>query len=196
MESTRTRLAVEGALIVVSIVLGFVVNEWRQSLADRDLAAAALERFEAEIQGNLGVMEPQIAAHRSWIDALARPGATEGTRTAFEAIFRNRPGDPANVRPLSRAAWDAAVSTGTLRLLDYETAAKLSEIYVAQESVYGNVTRLMLSVLYTPATFDPTQQAVAVDVLRWALTEVEGNERFLADLYRKHLPAIRAVTGE
>lgn len=100
----------EAVLIVASVALGFVVNEWRQAVADRELAARVIRNVRAEVEHNLATIGPQVKRHQQIIKTLA---ANNG---------RERQG-----------AWDVL------------------------------------------------------------LTEMEGNERYVLELYEKHLPALRAA---
>ena len=68
-------------------------------------------------------------------------------------------------------------------------------MYQTQTSVYDNLVRMMSSALYTPSTFDPASRAASVPMMRGLIAEVEGNERFILELYQRHLPAIRAAAN-
>jgi hypothetical protein len=54
-------------------------------------------------------------------------------------------------RKMRRAAWDTALSTGSLRLIDYDLAAALSEIYGMQDYAAATFTKNFAD----PSFFDP-----------------------------------------
>ena len=89
------------------------------------------------------------------------------------------------------------MASGALRLLDYDLAARLAEIYGAQITTYDSLGRMITSALFTTAMFDPAVRDQAIQVGRHVIEEVEGNERYLKGLYEKHLPALKdAVRAE
>jgi hypothetical protein len=95
-------------------------------------------------------------------------------------------------RPVSRffrrAAWDTALSTGALRLVDYDRAAGLSEIYQTQDIFKRNLDNTGLS---ATDWFEPTAREATVRKLYMAMVEVQYDERqLLLPLYRKYLPLI------
>jgi hypothetical protein len=182
----------EAVFIVASVGLGFAVAQIRESRADHELVERVLDRLQAEVEQNLAILEPQIAAHRRWMDALAQSDSASGSQTAFDFMMAVRPtGVETNIAPLRHAAWDTAVATGALRLIDYDIAAVLSEIYGAQTTTYDSLGRMVTSAIYMPAMFDGAMRRPAIQVGRYVITEVEGNERYLRDLYQKHLPVLR-----
>ncbi len=115
----------------------------------------------------------------------------EPSKIALDVIGESLPGGSISAVPMKRAAWDAAVSSGALRLLDQGLVERYSEIYVAQEQIYGDDVSWLKTVLYRPENFDPRQQKVAVATLRGALGELAGNETYMRDLYKRELPAIK-----
>lgn len=58
LAGTSSRLLLESALIVLSVLIGFALSEWRAGRVDRERAAAALENFRREINENLAELEP------------------------------------------------------------------------------------------------------------------------------------------
>jgi hypothetical protein len=107
-------------------------------------------------------------------------------------MFALRPGEDVTIGlPLNQAAWNTAVSTGALRLLEYDVAAALSEIYGYQTLMAENHNRLVGSALYNAGTFNPATRAESVRLLWGVMAEVAGNEQTLLALYRKHLPLLR-----
>ena len=196
---TPAHWLLEGLLIVVSVGLAFGVAQFRESRENHELAARVLKSLHAEVEHNLAILQPENAAHRKWVDALAKADTSKSSQTGLDVFFATRPELPAEFRtafpPLRRGAWDAALSTGALRLIDYDVVAAFSDIYQMQELVSGAVKTLASSGLSSTAAFDPASRAVSVRQLVLAMTEVEGTERLLLDLYRQHLSTIRAAAN-
>lgn len=92
-----------------------------------------------------------------------------------------------------RAAWDTALSTGALRLLDYDLAAGLSEIYQMQELFKGNLEKVGVS---STDWFDPAAREAAVRKQYMGQIELQYDESYLLlPLYRKYLPLIASAMG-
>jgi hypothetical protein len=189
----------EGLFIVLSVALGFGVAEFRESRANHELAARVLESLQAEVEHNLAVLEPMVPIHSEWVKALARVDTSKSTQGGIDVFFATRPKLPADAKSpfpfLRRSAWDAALSGGALRLIDYDVAASLADIYRVQEIATANVDRLATGPLSSTATFDPASLAASVRLLWLTVADIQSAEATLLDLYRQHLPKIRAAAN-
>jgi hypothetical protein len=214
MSNARSRigaLLVEGAFIVVSVLLGFAVAQYGEDRADRQLATRALTSLQAELEYNLALVEPYIAFHRAHIQTLqpyvtlqrradvggAPPGVAADDASGFEVFVKVRPPLPSNAEadtPLvRRAAWDAASSSGALRLIDYGLIASLSEIYEMQDHLAAAAGRTPIT---SPAFFDPRNRVASIRQAQTALSEVVWTEQRLVNLYRQQLPPLRAAAAD
>jgi hypothetical protein len=197
---------VEGLFIVFSVALAFWVTQVREERQSHELAGRVLKGLEAEVQANLVTLEPFIDIQQKWLNAMGKLGSDTGRQTGFPVcptsstacgvFFATRPdlGDIKTSFPIfRRAAWDTALSTGALRLVDYDLAAGLSEIYQMQELFRSNLDKIGLA---STDWFDPAAREAAVRKLYMAMVEVQYDERqLLLPLYRKYLPVIAAAAG-
>lgn len=192
---SMTRGLVECLLILVSVGVGYLAAQYGEYRQERELAATVLRGLQREVESNLALLEPQIEVHERWEEALLHTDMSGDDRTAYEVMFASRPGAEVTLGvPLSSAAWNMAVTTGALRLFDYEVAVAVSEIYEYQLLMTERINTTVLASLYTPAVFDPGSNAIAVRMLWGSLAEVTGNEKFMRDLYRKHLATLQQAT--
>ncbi len=189
----------EGLFIVVSVVVGFGVAQFGEYRANRELATRALRNLQAELEHNRAILEPLMPIHSKWVEALARADTSNSDRSGLDIFFATRPALPADAKSpfpfLRRSAWDAAMSGGALRLIDYDVAAALSEIYRVQEIATENVDRLARGALSSTTTFDPASRVASVRLLWLTVSDIESAEATLLDLYRQHLPTIRAAAS-
>ena len=186
----------EGLFIVISVTLGFGVAQYRESRANRELAARVLNSLQAEVEHNLATLEPFVPRHLTWMEALQKADVSKSTQNGFDVFMATRPaGGDLNFPFLRRSAWDAAVSGGTMRLIDYDVAAALSDIYVTQAVVTANVDRLANGAFSSTATFEPASRAASVRLLWLTMADIQFSEATLLDLYRRHLSAIRAAAN-
>lgn len=197
-ERPRSRFLFESLLIVLSVVLGYVVTQWRERVAEEELAARVLDDVFVEVQANLEQVDAQIARHRQIAADLeaAMPGlaAAPPEQSGLQFLFNTVGGDFSG-RPLRRAAWDAAVSGGALRLVDYEVAAILSDIYVAQDNVYEALLLQTNLIVFAPDTFDPERRQEVLMMMRSLLDEAIGRETLMKQKYEEYLPRLREAAA-
>lgn len=185
------RLAAEGLLIVLSVVLGLALNEWRQKQAERELAHRVLANFRREITQNLQILEKVQPGHAELARRLAAAAAGSRPETnAFAVIMAEMPRGGLGGEPLHEAAWETASSTGALRLLDYETASKISEVYVVQRFFMEGTTQRTIGSLLAPENFDPGAKQVMLQAQHMALNEFSTQEAYLMGVYRRTLKAL------
>jgi hypothetical protein len=192
MQRERSRLLIEVGFILVSVGVGFGLARLGDYWSDRALAEEALINLREEVEASASALDSLLVKHRAWQAALSQPGNSAAGENAFMTLFATRPDSAATIGvPLRAVAWNTAVSTGALRLLDYDVASALSEIYAYQALMTENHNRFTSAALYAPATFDPAQRDIAVRLLQGVMSEIVGNEGHLLTLYQKHLPLLR-----
>jgi len=203
---TLSHWLVEGVFIVVSVALGFWVTQYREERQNRELVARVLKGLDAEVQYNVATLEPYADIQTRWIAAMEKLGDAKDRETGFPVcpasstacgvFFATRPdlGRLKSSFPLfRRAAWDTALSTGALRLLDYDLVAGLSEIYQMQDLYRDNLEKIRIS---STDWFDPRAREAAVHKLYMGMIEIQWDEQqLLLPLYRKYRPLIAAASG-
>ena len=201
---TAVHWLLEGLFIVMSVALGFGMAQFRESRLNHELAARVLKELQTEVEHNLSIVEPQITLHQRWVASLSTwlkthetADTSKGTETARDVFMATWPDLNLNQLKhpfphLQRVAWDAALSTGALRLIDYDVASGLSEIYQWQDAVQTEVEKLPTS---QTAFFEPASQRAAVFQLAFGIDAVVLTEGFLLQAYHRHLPAIRSAAN-
>ena len=94
-----------------------------------------------------------------------------------------------------RGAWDAALSTGALRLIDYDIVASLSHIYQLQTFYSEGVSRMVAAVSSTPS-FDPASRNLVAQQLAADLGSVIFAEQTLMRAYQESLPGLQKATAD
>ncbi|MGH7577829.1 MAG: hypothetical protein ACREM1_22250 [Longimicrobiales bacterium] len=192
--STSSRLLLESALIVLSVLIGFALSEWGSRRADHARAAEAVENFRLEIQDNLTALDNLYPKHVWLAERLADAidsGTLEGETgfDVFAALHAEGQVEPTNLR---EAAWQTAVSTGVLRLLDYDVAALLSETYLIQETIMTTTIQLMSDRLSDESNFDPQARDVMIRVWHRLVSDLAGQEKALVERYQLTLQELPA----
>jgi predicted DNA-binding protein with PD1-like motif len=191
----------EALLIVASVLLAFGVDEYREARTNRALAVRVLNGLRTEIEHNMKSVEAQQRLHQRWVNALGgwlqqdSQAMATGSPTGWNVFVATWPEFNKNdikapfIAP-RRGAWDAALSTGALRLIDYDVSARLSQIYDWQSSLAKAIDALPYS---STSFFDPASRRPAVEHVAFQLEAIALTEGFLLEAYREHLPAIRAA---
>ncbi len=127
-----SRVLVESALVVGSILLALGLDEWSEGQDFQDLATLSLVNFEREIQQNRLRLEDVTPFHVGLRDVLANMdmGGAAVPATTIRNILEG-------IQPalLVSTAWETAVATGALGYMDYDVVAGLSRTYNLQEQL-------------------------------------------------------------
>jgi hypothetical protein len=187
------RLAFESALIILSVLLGLALNEWGERRRERNRAAETVANFRREITQNIATLERAIPRHRQMAERLqTAAGQSRPGETAFDGFAAMMPEGGLDLVPLRDAAWETAVSTGSLRLLRYDQAAALSETYLIQrKSIASTIDRISDRFL-TPQNFEPATRGPMLRTHQMLMVELSGQESYLLDNYRSVLRKLPA----
>ena len=119
----------QAALIIVSILIALAFDAWREELEEQELVDRAIYSFNSELRQNIRRMDDVVPFHFAIYDILDRNIAAGEIRevTALNEILQGF--QPAR---LEHTAWDTAVATGALTLMDYELVRGLSLTYNLQ----------------------------------------------------------------
>ena len=126
------RVLIESALVVFGILLALAADGWWESRKERRMAQQALDSFIREIRMNresLRRIMPYHAELYSQFQALSDAGSvrTFDDLRKIEGFHGFRPAF------LTDTAWRTALATGVLTHMEYETVARLSALYTAQQ---------------------------------------------------------------
>jgi hypothetical protein len=191
------RLLLESVLIVLSVLLAFGLNEWRMQRADRVLTTSVLQSFRHEIEANLELLSEFQPQHVRLADAItALPPESTGERTALAVVDEARPAGGTVIMLPAEAAWQTAVSTGALRLLDYRTAATISRIYLAQRDYVGQTALRLTDLVFDANMIDTATTTQSLHILAALLRELAAQELSLMGEYRAALAHLEGLGVE
>ena len=196
---TPAHWVLEALMILVSVGLAFGVAEFRESRANHELAGRVLRSLQTEVEHNLATLEPWAAFNVTFRQQLAKADTSDSSKSGLQVYLSARPPLPPGATVdspiIRRGAWDAALSTGALRLVDYDVVAALSDVYQMQDG-YGAIVGRLVVAMHGANAFDPANRVVIVRQAAAELSELAYSEKLLIDLYRTHLPAIRAAATD
>ncbi len=126
----------EAILILVSVALGFGASEFSQYRQERGLARRVLQAVVQEVKQNEAELAGAAAKHREWEKALAGADPSTGDKAAFWLLIESRPQAAGSITvTLKSAAWQMVVSSGALRLMDFEVGQAISYVYSLQTAL-------------------------------------------------------------
>jgi hypothetical protein len=191
------RWIAEAVLILASVAVGFLASEYGQYRQESALANKVLRAVTDEVKQNEAELSAAAARHREWEKALREVDTAAPDKAAFWLLLESRPKAAGSITvPLKSAAWQMMVSTGALRLLDFEVGQAISDIYSTQALLTDYHSGTVADVLWAPAAFDPAMRAVSAKLIWAVMSEVTGNEEALVALYRRHLPLLERASAD
>lgn len=143
-------LVIEFVSITFAVFLGFLLTEWRTSKANAELADGALHAIATEVAFNERQFSNRVAYYKRVVaefdslDAIGEPIRVENLREwrgAAPPLLRN-------------ASYEAALNTGALSHIPFETANALATAYAMQEYVQTFINSVMGNFM-SPESMDP-----------------------------------------
>lgn len=120
-------LTIEMVAIMLSVVLGFALNEWRMGRAEARAVDTAQESIARELEGNLAQTTKQRERFQSIDDSLAVLEEQQGPDAPLDPFF----GVPGFL--FNQGAYEAARASGALSHMDFETLEMITTTYFVQE---------------------------------------------------------------
>ncbi|MEN0653582.1 MULTISPECIES: hypothetical protein [Hyphobacterium] len=193
------RAAIEAILIVFAVVLGFIVNEWREDVADRRAANSALVRIAEEMEANANALRQVVGYHETVAErvgeAIARieRGEVPEDGVLFDvlpSILTRGIQEPR----LTSVAWDYASARGDLDPVEYTLIADIALIYVAQQGGADATWRAIADTFFGSVESLETQPLIPrLRLMQFAFTELAAQERYLIGLYDRQIEDVRAA---
>lgn len=126
-------IIIEVTSIVLAVVLGFIVNEWRENLNNKSKANSALQKITMEIKQNyLNLSEKQkyynniISALDSLLSIYGEDNLSSKSVPGWKGI---------NPPILSSSSYKTALTIGVFSYVDFHKADKISKVYLLQDEL-------------------------------------------------------------
>ena len=142
--SLQTAL-IEVVSIVVAVIMGFVVNEWRENRGNQRKARTAFERITQEAEENHAQLQDRQDYYRRMIAVIDSLAKTSRQIHSYAEI----PGwSGINPPMLSASSYKTAASIGVFSYMDFQTADQISKLYMIQEDL-SNLRTTTIQALVT-----------------------------------------------
>jgi hypothetical protein len=132
LKKTLPELALESAMIVLSVLLALAANSWADAHKEHKLAVQARESFVEEVRANRARIMVALPYHRALTDAVLLIDSTGGV-SSYAAWKRRVPIWSGFAPPdIASTAWQSALTTGALSRMPFREVASLSTAYTLQ----------------------------------------------------------------
>lgn len=184
----------EAVLIILSISLGLMANEWRIASENKKEALIALEFIKEEMQTNYNKIEAVLPYHEQMRDAFAvlmnRALTTNETISAADMVKAMPDGFTTPL--ISRNSWELANQTGAVNHMDFELAKALSQVYDLQ-AFYQKKVDLIGENVYVAGNLDTKDQGATAIALGLLANDISLQERRLAEQYPSVIAQVDSV---
>lgn len=171
-------LVIEFLSITFAVFLGFMLTEWRTSRANTDLADGALKAIASEVAFNENQYATRTAYYRRVLaefDSLKAAGQV----IQIDSLKEWQGAAP----PLLRnASYEAALNTGALAHVSFETANALATAYAVHEYVLTLINAVMGNFM-APESMDPNTVEFTFSVFLDMEPEILGAFREVGSAY-------------
>ncbi|MEM6337751.1 MAG: hypothetical protein AAF752_14365 [Bacteroidota bacterium] len=153
-------LSLEVGSIVFAVLLALGANAWYQHVQEQQLVRSVLANIRAELTHNTEAVEQALSYHESIADTLARVRFSEEPAGSFDlrGVWQG-----AQVPDFKDSAYETAVVTGTLALMEFETGSRLASLYKQQHTVEHLFERYLEALLISPG--DPERTTLIVGMM-------------------------------
>ncbi len=172
------KLLVEAGLVVLSVLLALILNNWRQDQINNDLAQKAVQNLQREIKENKAEVERAYKYHLNLLQKFSSKNPPTGIETK-DAIIQNN-------------AWNTAQSMGAIPYIDFSIVAIASSIQETQRQ-YQNVESVTNAIMLLGnfgAGGENFPMKRLPKGLNWILQELTSIEKILLKQYEKALKMI------
>ncbi len=170
--------------IVIAIVLGFIVTEWRESRQEAKKAKLALHRIAQEVELNRDAISNMLPYYETMLHRIDSLG-----HDSLEISTDLQGWQGINPIALQSSAYQLAMQTGLLSNIDFEMATAISLYYVICEE-YGNTSSFARQSLLLGQLETGHQYYTVLELFRQHCQVLLYYTRHLQDDYLPEVPTL------
>ncbi|MEO1013969.1 MAG: hypothetical protein AAFX08_02160 [Pseudomonadota bacterium] len=195
------RAVFESGLIVIGVVLGFIVNEWREGRAAAAEAARSLDRIVAEIELNRSRIKRILPYHQRVAAELAdfdysTLANEEGVQTILvEALFGDIATEGVGDLILQDEAWRTALEQDALAAADFSTLTRIASLYELTLSGPNASWRAIIDQIDEQASFTPAETVPALKRMTLKYQNLVAQEKYVLEEIDRALAEVQGPTG-
>lgn len=178
------------SLIVVSVLLAFILNEWRTEYREQRDTNATLDNIHTEIERNKVIADTLYAyhlkSHNRLRDSLQSDffikKISKGVVPDFYSFF------PKGIIQdhISTIAYEIATHKNLITKTSIDQAMDIQRVYDQQKTIFNTISNL-LEIIEHPDFYERKNLEVRCRLLSAQMNELTGQERMLLRFYNNYL---------
>lgn len=182
----------EGGLIVLAVVLGFWVNEWREGRQREADGRVAMERVVIELNNNRDTLARVLPYHEDVAEKLHTMRENPPDAALMETFFSVADRGFGDLR-LNDEAWRTAVNRDSLAMSDFSDVQAIASVYNLAENGPLSSWNLLITVITEKSAFEPDENGVALTRFSFAYDELVSQEKYLLEEYNNILKRLEST---
>ncbi len=184
---------IQTILIIISVLLAFILNEYRENLREDQVRDMALQEVKIEIESNLETLERWLPYHETLHKRIGETisngdfqnNLLSDEHTDFSSLF-----DQGIFRELlSQNAWLFIQQNGIK--LEYEQSSALNFTYLLQEEYFLRSIEKLANLFFQRETLNPDLLHETLVLMHRLSGEIIGQEQTLIMQYKSTLDVIQ-----
>ena len=194
------KLAFESSLIIFSVMLALVLDEYRVNLKQEAATQKALSNVQQEMISNLEVLQKWQTYHSEVYEKIdevlnaERIPLSDFTQKNGEIHYYSVIPDAIFQNWLEDSSWEVFKSSNAYTNLEFETVVVLSRIYKLQDSGVQASLKSLLTNFTQSDFFEEEKLRHNLTILRRYFREIVSQEAFLIMEYQKALNYLEEQT--
>lgn len=186
---TLVNSLIEAVLIVFSVLVALAANRWRDQHEARQRLDVAEQHIRIELEQNRAILQNIIPYHEAEVqrmgEYLAQPDLADKVRRRalsdlLEQLMPRGFWNP-GVSPsaLSDSAWQSAIATNTVSLMNLPLLNKLTAYYALQNNGVQHTLQVVGQQFLLPSTYDPNSTILMLRTSQGWFSELASEEQEL-----------------
>lgn len=190
MKQKISEYLVQAVLIIFSVVLALILNEYINNIKTKKEVAIIVENIEEELQANKEIVEELIPYHQ---EVLRKIELTTSDSLKLDSIKSSTGLQLSTIAPhgiyqkiVSQTAWEVAKMSGLMSEIDNKVLQLLSKTYEQQKITFSPAEQI-IEILASREYLDPTKAKENLTLMYWQFNEIKGREESLQRFYSEAL---------
>lgn len=185
------RTVFESALIVVGIILGFVVNEWRENLQLEQKADLAMDRILQELELNRDAVANVLPYHEQIAGKLRALLADPPQKPLIDTFLQDVATEGVGDLLLLDTAWKTANGRDSLAPFDFSAVQQLADVYDLAETGPQTSWIMIITFFSDKEMYAPDADGILLRRMSFAYDTLVMQEKALLQRYDWVLKDIR-----
>ena len=177
----------ESVLILIGIVLGFWVNEWREDLEKKVQGEAALARIVEELQDNRQSVQQVLPYHTKVLNKLSALEGNAPEAPMIETFLGSIATQGVGDLLLQDEAWKTASARDSLIAIDFEIVQQIASVYNLANNGPKNTWNATIALFNEKEAFETSAAAYMQKRFLFNYANLVSQEQYLIQQYNSVL---------